>query len=98
MSQMKLKSFNYFIGLLIISLYSPLFSDEKIDIWKNKIEKATDSQKQEVENNQGKPDLLSSQTDRHSHACIRYRSRMRGQKAKYRRCIHPPADGRQTRL
>ena len=62
MSQMKLKSFNYFIGLLIISLYSPLFSDEKIDIWKNKIEKATDSQKQEVENNQGKPDLLSSQT------------------------------------
>ena len=59
---MKLKSFNYFIGLLIISLYSPLFSDEKIDIWKNKIEKATDSQKQEVENNQGKPDLLSSQT------------------------------------
>ena len=62
MSQMKLKSFNYFIGLLIIFLYSPLFSDEKIDIWKNKIEKATDSQKQEVENNQGKPDLLSSQT------------------------------------
>ena len=62
MSQMKLKSFNYFIGLLIIFLYSPLFSEEKIDIWKNKIEKATDSPKQEVENNQGKPDLLSSQT------------------------------------
>ena len=62
MSQMKLKSFNYFIGLLIIFLYSPLFSEEKIDIWKNKIEKATDSSKQEVENNQGKPDLLSSQT------------------------------------
>jgi len=59
---MKLKSFNYFIGLLIIFLYSPLFSEEKIDIWKNKIEKATDSPKQEVENNQGKPDLLSSQT------------------------------------
>ena len=62
MSQMKLKSFNYFIGLLIIFLYSPLFSEEKIDIWKKKIKKATDSPKQEVENNQGKPDLLSSQT------------------------------------
>ncbi len=59
---MKLKSFNYFIGLLIIFLYSPLFSEEKIDIWKNKIEIATDSPKQQAENNLGKPDLLSSQT------------------------------------
>ena len=34
---MKLKSFNYLIGLLIIFFYSPLFwSEEKIDIWKNK--------------------------------------------------------------
>ena len=35
---MKLKSFNYLIGLLIIFFYSPLFGEEKIDIWKNKKE------------------------------------------------------------
>ena len=62
MSQMKLKSFNYFVGLLIIFLYSPLLSEEKIDIWKNKKEIVTDSPKQEKKNNQGKPDLPSSQT------------------------------------
>ena len=34
---MKLKSFNYFICLiLIIFLNSPILSEEKIDIWKNK--------------------------------------------------------------
>ena len=59
---MKLKSFNYFVGLLIIFLYSPLLSEEKIDIWKNKKEITTDSPKQEEKNDQGKPDLLSSQT------------------------------------
>ena len=32
---MKLKSFNYLIGLLIVFLNSPLLSEEKIDIWKN---------------------------------------------------------------
>ena len=59
---MKLKSFNYFVGLFIIFLYSPILSEEKIDIWKNKKEIATDSPKQEEKNDQGKPDLLSSQT------------------------------------
>ena len=58
---MKLKSFNYFLGLLIIFLYSPLLSEEKIDIWKNK-EIVTDKPKQEKKNSQGKPNLLSSQT------------------------------------
>ncbi|MDC3157182.1 hypothetical protein OA669_01375 [Candidatus Pelagibacter bacterium] len=62
MSQMKLKSFNYFVGLLIIFLYSPLLSEEKIDIWKNKKEIVSDSPKQEKKNNQGKPNLPSSQT------------------------------------
>ena len=62
MLQMKLKSFNYFVGLLIIFLYSPLLSEEKIDIWKNKKEIVTDSPKQEKKNNQSKSDLLSSQT------------------------------------
>ena len=35
---MKLKSFNYLAGLLIIFLNSPLLSEDKIDIWKNKKE------------------------------------------------------------
>ena len=33
---MKLKNFNYIVGFLIIFSYSPLFCEEKIDIWKNK--------------------------------------------------------------
>ena len=32
---MKLKSFSYFIGLIIIFFNSLLFSEEKVDIWKN---------------------------------------------------------------
>ena len=40
---MKLKSFNFFIGLLIISFYSPLFGEEEIDIWKNKKEITSES-------------------------------------------------------
>ncbi len=32
---MKLKSFNYILGLIIIFFWSPLLSEEKIDIWKN---------------------------------------------------------------
>ena len=40
---MKLKSFNYFIGLLIISVHLPLLGEEKIDIWKNKKEIIIDS-------------------------------------------------------
>jgi hypothetical protein len=59
---MKLKSFNYFLGLLIIFLYSPLSSEEKIDIWKNKKETVIDSPKQEENYNQDKPEISSSQT------------------------------------
>ena len=59
---MKLKSFNYFFGLLIIFLYSPLFCEEKIDIWKNKKEIVINSPNQEEKNNEGKIDLPSSQT------------------------------------
>ena len=48
---MKLKSFNYFIGLIIISFFLPLFGEEKIDIWKNKnktdIESSQKSEKKE---------------------------------------------------
>ena len=58
---MKLKSFNYFLGLLIIFLYSPLLSEEKIDIWKNKKELAVDSPNQE-DNDKDKIKLPSSET------------------------------------
>ena len=37
---MKLKSFNYFIGLIIILFNLPVIGEEKIDIWKNKKEKS----------------------------------------------------------
>ena len=34
---MKLKSFKYFLAsLLIMNFYSPLISEDKIDIWNNK--------------------------------------------------------------
>ena len=48
---MRLKSFNYIVGLLIIFYISPILSEEKIDIWKNKKETLNESQdksKQEV--------------------------------------------------
>ena len=61
---MKLKSYNFFVGLLILFLSLPLYSEEKIDIWKNKKKKEVTAEplKQEEKNNQRKPDLLSSQT------------------------------------
>tara|TARA_A100001015_G_scaffold111434_1_gene123744 strand:+ start:180 stop:1916 length:1737 start_codon:yes stop_codon:yes gene_type:complete len=59
---MKLKSFNYCLGLLIIFFYSPLLSEDKIDIWTDKKEIVVDKPKQEEKNNQEKPNLLSSQT------------------------------------
>ena len=45
---MKLKSFNYLIGLLIFFIYSPLWSEEKIDIWKNKKETPINSEKKRL--------------------------------------------------
>ena len=33
---MKLKSFNFLLGLLIILLILPVKGEDKIDIWKNK--------------------------------------------------------------
>ncbi len=57
---MKLKSFNL-AGLLIILLYSPLQSEEKIDIWKNKKE-ITETQKQDEQDTKKKPNLNSNQT------------------------------------
>lgn len=48
---MKLKSFNYILGLLIFFLYSPLYSEEKIDIWKNNKENTLATPNLENENN-----------------------------------------------
>ena len=46
---MKLKSFSYLYCLLIIFLYfSPLNSEEKIDIWKNKVKKQTIKDKETI--------------------------------------------------
>ncbi len=44
---MKLKSFNYFVGLIIILFCSPVLGEEKIDIWNNKKNTAPNSQSQE---------------------------------------------------
>ena len=62
MFPMKLKSFNYLIGLLIIFLCSPILSEEKIEIWKNKKEAVIGSSKEEDKNTQGKINLQKSQT------------------------------------
>ena len=37
---MKLKSFKYLFGFLILIIFTQLKSEEKIDIWKNKKENA----------------------------------------------------------
>ena len=48
---MKLKSFNYFLGLLIILIFfTPLKSEDKIDIWKNKKDKKQTTNKIESSN------------------------------------------------
>ena len=59
---MKLKSFNYFICLiLIIFLNSPILSEEKIDIWKNKKESTGDNSKKESTDKQKKSNIESYQ-------------------------------------
>ncbi len=59
---MKLKSFSYFISLLIIFFHSPLLSEEKIDIWKSKKEITNDKPKLDNQDNQMQLNLKSSQT------------------------------------
>ena len=59
---MKLKSFNYFLGLLIILFCSPLFGEEKIDIWKNNKDNKMDRPKIEEKAIQQNNNLKSSQT------------------------------------
>ncbi len=46
---MKLKNFNCIVSLLVIFSFSPLFCEEKIDIWKNKKEVANENQNEKTE-------------------------------------------------
>ena len=60
---MKLKSFNYLVGLIIIFLNSPLLSEEQIDIWKNKKKNpVTSTEKKNEKINNNELNLNSSQT------------------------------------
>ncbi len=61
MLPMKLKSFNCFLGLLIFFFYSPLLSEEKIDIWDSKKKIVIDNAKPENADTQETTNLKSSQ-------------------------------------
>ena len=58
---MKLKSFNYFIGLILFFFCSNLFSEEKIDIWKNKKEIPKQNLEVEEKDNQGNTNFKISE-------------------------------------
>jgi len=58
---MKLKSFNYLVGLFIIFFNSIVFSEEKIDIWKNNKSSTTKPSTEENQQSQKKIDLNLSQ-------------------------------------
>ncbi len=58
---MKLKSFNYLIGFLIVFFLTPLLSEEKIDIWKNKKDVKVESSAVENEEIKKNSNLQSSQ-------------------------------------
>ena len=59
---MKLKSFSYLLGLLLIVLNSPIWGEEKIDIWDKKKKIEIESSKSERKNIQEKSNLQTSQT------------------------------------
>ena len=59
---MKLKSFSYLIGLLIIFYYPPSLSEEKIDIWNNKKEITPENLKLDKEEVQESSTLKPLQT------------------------------------
>tara|TARA_B100000963_G_scaffold13787_1_gene10646 strand:+ start:2135 stop:3871 length:1737 start_codon:yes stop_codon:yes gene_type:complete len=58
---MKLKSFNYFLGLLIIFTHLSAMGEEKIDIWKNKKKTETESSIEEKTKIEKKINLDRSQ-------------------------------------
>ena len=49
---MRLKSFNYLIGLLVFLLFSPLWGEEKIDIWKKNKNKSDNTANPLIQKNQ----------------------------------------------
>ena len=59
---MRLKSFSYFISLLFILHFSPLVSEEKIDIWKNQKKIDLNQKSSDVEKKDEKFNTNSSQT------------------------------------
>ena len=59
---MKLKSFNFFISLLIICLFSPVMSEDKIDIWKDNKDSKLDTIEKKNEKIEDKLNIKSSQT------------------------------------
>ena len=59
---MNLKSFSYLLGLLLIVLNSPIWGEEKIDIWDKKKKIDIESSKSERKNIQEKSNLQTSQT------------------------------------
>jgi hypothetical protein len=59
---MKLKSYKFFIGLLITLFCSPLLGEEKIDIWNNKTKNNTDVQKKKDDSAKEQTNTNSSQT------------------------------------
>jgi hypothetical protein len=59
---MKLKNFNYIVGIFVFFSYSPLFCEDKIDIWKNKKEVTKEIIQKKENNNPKKNNLRSSQT------------------------------------
>ena len=58
---MKLRSFNYLIGLILIFFCSHLLSEEKIDIWKNKKEIPKQNIEVEEKDNQGNTNFKISE-------------------------------------
>tara|TARA_B100000575_G_C23129836_1_gene655216 strand:- start:749 stop:2482 length:1734 start_codon:yes stop_codon:yes gene_type:complete len=59
---MRLKSFSYLVGLIIILSFSTSWSEDKIDIWKNKKEKNNNSSETQVPESQKKETIKASQT------------------------------------
>ena len=59
---MKLKSFNFLAGLLIILFFLPVFGEDKIDIWNNKKKNVSTTQDEKKQDKNKKNNLNSSQT------------------------------------
>ncbi len=60
---MKLKSFKYFFGFLILIIFSQLKSEEKIDIWKNNNIEKDSATKEEVSTKENSPKKIVIKTE-----------------------------------